>query len=70
MIKTKSAGSIQLLVPLLKAFALPDKVERATQSLRRMLYYTMTRSYHYDMICQWHINIPEDIYRCSILDFV
>ncbi len=29
-----------MLVLLLKAFALPEIVERATQSLRRMIYYT------------------------------
>ena len=58
-------------VPLLKAFALPEIVERATQSLRRMIYYTPrmegTNSIHSTLR---YFIIPEDIYRCFILDFV
>ena len=56
-------------VPLLKAFALPDKVERATQSLRRMMYAN-SRATHQAQLLNGIIIIPEDIYRCFILDFV
>ena len=67
----KSAGSVLLLVPLLKAFALPDKVERATQSLRRMIYDTPKGTYRNGTILpRVFFIIPEDIYNCFILDFV
>ena len=67
----KAQDPYLLLVPLLKAFALPDKVERATQSLRRMIYDN-TKG---DVLIRHNppkgtFIIPEDIYNCFILDFV
>ena len=61
----KAQDPYVLLVPLLKAFALPEIVERATQSLRRMIY-NFNDDTHYAIV-KYRI-IPEDIYRCFILD--
>lgn len=59
-----------MLVPLLKAFALPDKVERAMQSLRRMICAFQAESLQCEGNSARAIIIPEDIYYCFILDFV
>ena len=69
--ETKSAGSVLLLVLLFQGiWHSRHFVERATQSLRRMIYDTLKGTYQRGIIRPKVCNHTRDIYRYFILDEV